>query len=78
MNHSQNFVDPVTGVCTNAVEGFWSRIKRRFKVMSGTSEAMVPSYLDEYLFRDRFGLHQKKKDVFAIMIRTIAMWYPCP
>ena len=41
-------------------------------------ELRTPESTDEYLFRDRFGLHQKKKDVFAIMIRTIAMWYPCP
>nr|CAI5855284.1 unnamed protein product [Callosobruchus analis] len=28
VNHSNNFVDPLSGVCTNQVEGYWSRLKQ--------------------------------------------------
>ena len=48
VNHSANFVDPNTGVCTNAVEGFWSQAKKKFKRMFGTYEALLPAYLDEW------------------------------
>jgi len=27
VNHSENFVDPDTGVCTNAIEAYCSRVK---------------------------------------------------
>ena len=38
VNHSENFVDPVDGTCTNGVEAYWSRCKCLFKTMSGTQE----------------------------------------
>ena len=79
MNHSANFVDPATGVCTNAVEGYWSRVKQRFKRMAGTREALVPAYLDEHMWRDRNGVAgDKKNEAFMTMVRTLAQWYPCP
>ncbi len=56
VNHSQNFVDPITGVCTNSVEAYWMRAKRKFKNTSGTVEAMIPSNLDEFMFRDWMDL----------------------
>lgn len=47
VNHSQTFIDPITGVHTNNVEALWSRCKKQFKQMNGTYENMVPGYLDE-------------------------------
>lgn len=51
VNHTENFVDPVTGACTNRVEAMWKRAKAKFKQMNGTTEAMVPGYLDEFIWR---------------------------
>ncbi|GFO50056.1 hypothetical protein PoB_007656100 [Plakobranchus ocellatus] len=36
--HKQNFVDPVTGACTNHVENYWKNCKRRFKFMCGVKK----------------------------------------
>ena len=47
VNHSVNFVDPVTGVHTQHVEGYWSRAKAKLKRMHGTTDDLLPSYLDE-------------------------------
>src|ERR1043165_3326339 len=55
VNHSRNFVNPVTGAHTNNVESYWMRAKAVFKRMSGTSKDMVPGYLDEFMWRERFG-----------------------
>ncbi len=49
-------MDPVTGVCTNSVEAYWMRAKHKFKIISGTNEAMIESHLDEFMFRDWMDL----------------------
>ena len=53
VNHSLNFVDPVTGVHTQNVESYWNRVKTKFKRMKGElHEAML---LDEFMWRERHG-----------------------
>ena len=32
VNHSENFVDPITGACTNLVENYWKNCKRRLNL----------------------------------------------
>jgi len=49
INHSQHFVDPDDGTCTNRIEAYWNAVKRRFNKMYGTAKEMVPSYLDEHV-----------------------------
>lgn len=51
VNHSQNFIDPITGACTNSVEGFWKNAKQKFKQLSGTTPDILPSHLDEFVWR---------------------------
>ena len=55
VNHSIEFVDPVTGTHTQNVESYWNRVKIRFKKMKGCHESQLPSYLDEFMWRERFG-----------------------
>lgn len=54
VNHSRNFVDPQTGVCTNGIEGMWSRAKSKFKAMNGTSRVLIAEYLSEFMWTQRF------------------------
>ena len=56
VNHSLNFVDPVTRIHTNGVEGMWQKCKAKFKSMYGpTNRACVPDYLAEFMWSQRFG-----------------------
>ena len=55
VNHSIEFVDPVTGTHTQNVESYWNRVKIQFKKMKGCHESQLPSYLDEFMWRERFG-----------------------
>ena len=54
VNHSRHFRDPVTGVCTNHVEAYWSAVKAKFKAMHGTTAHMLTSHLDEHVWRERY------------------------
>ena len=53
VNHSQNFVDPVTKVHTNSIEGMWTHAKKLKN--HSTSEDLFGSYLIEYMWRRRIN-----------------------
>ena len=61
VNHSRNFVDPVTGVHTQNIESYWNRVQ-------------LPSYLDEFMWRERHG--KTYRDTLDNIIRDIAQDYP--
>jgi transposase-like protein len=50
VNHSQNFVDPYSGACTNTVEGLNSGLKRRILPRNRTSNH-IGEHLGEYVWR---------------------------
>jgi transposase-like protein len=76
MNHSFHFRDPATGVHTNHVESYWNRVKLRLKRMKGCHRHMLPSYLDEFMWRERYG--KTRLDAFQNMMADIADCYPVP
>ena len=53
VNHSITFVDPATGVHTQHIESYWSRTKLKLKRMKGCHSHQIPSYLDEFMWRER-------------------------
>ena len=56
VNHSVNFVDPVTGVHIQHAESNWSAAKEGFKKMKGnTNPNFLQEYLKEFTWRRWYG-----------------------
>ena len=78
VNHSIEFVNPVTGAHTQHIESYWNRIKIKLKRMRGVTEDQLPSYLDEFMWRERLSTPLSKKAAFTEVIADIAAQYPLP
>ena len=74
VNHSVEFVNPTTGVHTQHVESYWNRCKTRFKAMKGCHESQLPSYLDEFMWRECHG--STANVALNSIIHDIADQYP--
>ena len=73
IGHGQHSVDPATAVHTNGVRAYWSRAKQKIKAVYGSRLHMVPSYLDEFMWRERYGL--ASADTFDNMLAVLAEHY---
>ena len=50
--YQEHFVDPDDNeVHIQSVENMWMRAKRKIRRQFGTSDALFPSYLDEFIWR---------------------------
>ena len=74
VNHSLHFVDPATGVHTQNIESYWGRVKRKIKHMKGCHATELPSYLDEFMWKERFD--KTKRACFRSICRDIPAFYP--
>ena len=74
VNHSVEFVDSVTGVHTQSIESYWNRIKIKIKRMRGCHQDQLASYLDEYMYRERYG--RTARALYDNIIADIAQQYP--
>lgn len=74
VNHSVEFVDSTTGAHTQNVESYWNRSKTKIKRMKGCHAEMLPSYLDEFMWRERHG--KTASEAFTSIIRDISDQYP--
>jgi len=72
VNHSQNFVDPVTGAHTNTIEGTWAYFKCRHKEEHGTSRELFASYISQFIWRKIF----RGPDTMYHLWSQIAYLYP--
>ena len=57
---------------TQSVENFWMRAKWKLRQQCGTSESLFPSYLSEFMYRNRL----RDLDVFTEFITTVARRHP--
>ena len=58
-------------VHTQNVENMWARLKRKFKRGYGTSNALFPTYLQEFMFRQQFA----RDGVFGGFFHAVATIY---
>lgn len=72
VNHSIQFVNPETRAHTNTVENMWMRAKQRNKRQCGTNRSLLFTYLQEFMWREKFG-----KNPFYHIISHIRTIYPC-
>ena len=74
VNHSLNFIDPVAGTHTQNVESYCNRVKGKLKRMKGCHANQLPSYLDEFLWRERHG--HCGDAIMTNIMAAIARQYP--
>lgn len=75
VNHSRHFRDPVTGVCTNHVEGYWSKLKQYLRRLGVIGSPFLPEYIDQFLWNDIYG-GGSAPNRFNSLITHIAQRYP--
>ena len=73
VNHSIEFVSS-SGVHTDHIESYWNRVKIKIKRMRGCHRSQLASYLDEFMWRERYG--KNNDDVLTNINRDIAILYP--
>ena len=66
--------DIATGIHTQAIESYWAKAKQKFKEMKGVSSHLLPSYLDERMWRDRWGT--TGDNAFTNILIHISEQYP--
>lgn len=72
VNHSLNFVDPVTGVHTQTMESAWNVLKLPVKAKKGVAFEDLQFYLDDRMWRQWKG----QDDVFTNFLVTLSLQYP--
>ncbi len=73
VNHSMNFVDPITHATTNHIESLWQKAKAAHKARFGTHRVLLDTYLGEFMWRQRFGDHP-----FHHFVQHVREQYPLP
>ena len=73
VNHSLTFVSG-SGTHTQNIESYWNRVKTKLKRMKGCHGDQVPSYLDEFMWRERYGTTARQ--AYDSIISDIAQQYP--
>ena len=73
VNHSMEYVSP-SGVHTQNIGSYWNHTKMKLKWMRGCAAKEVPSYLDEFMWRERFV--KTPREAKNGIMHDIAQQYP--
>jgi transposase-like protein len=72
INHSHNFVDPLSHEHTNSIESHWAKAKIRNKRQWGTHRTMLDSYLCEFMWRQR----NRARNPYQTILNDIVYTWP--
>ena len=75
VNHSRYFRDPITGVCTNQVEGLWSCLKMYLRRLGVMNSPFLEEYIDVFMWRRIFCPEQNATNIFRYLTLHIAERY---
>ena len=69
VNHSENFIDPISGAHTQTIEGFWRQCKSNLPTFG-----LKPKYLEIYLGSFLWFRYCKQRnlDVFVHILKCIS------
>jgi len=73
VNHSTNFVDPVTGANTNYVEGYWSRLKGFCRKKQVMHSPLLAQHIEHFMWFETYG--SDGASTFQNIIQHIAEKY---
>ena len=76
VEHTKNFVDPISGACTNRIEGTWGIIKNWLRQERGVKHHILQSKLDEFMVRWNF-CNMDNIILFWRMLEWISQEYKC-
>ena len=74
VNHSLNFVDPVTGAHTQCVERMWGACKQMLREEKTMHSTLFETYLPEFMWRRKFDSFRDNS--FNNILKHIAEQYP--
>jgi len=72
VNHTVQYVEPLTRCHTNDIESRWRTCKAIFKRQNGVPRKYLPNYLDEYMWRTR----RNHGDMLPDILAAIRWQYP--
>ncbi|BHF70363.1 hypothetical protein SprV_0301341300 [Sparganum proliferum] len=77
VNHSVNFVDPVSRKNTNAIEAYWSRLKKKLREHGPIRGRNIWAHVDEAQYRLWYGLKADNlPQAWELFLKHVAKAYP--
>jgi len=72
VNHSENFIDPITGAETQTIETLWRHVKNKYNIKTRGATDILQSQLQEEWWR---SCHQPTEDLFEVFLGAIKNTY---
>ncbi|KAF0759308.1 Uncharacterized protein FWK35_00010443 [Aphis craccivora] len=72
VNHSENFIDPITGAETQTIETLWRHVKNKYNIKTRGATNILSSQLQEEWWR---SLQKPNEDLFESFLEAIRTTY---
>jgi len=72
VNHSEHFIDSITGAKTQTIETLWRHVKNKYNIKTRGATNILPSQLQEEWWR---SLQKPNEDLFELFLGAIRNTY---